>query len=114
MALLAAEKAIQHAAVTAGFILNISNLRASVALDYRVLMVAGAILALLFAAAFWMLFRNAAVAVRMLSLLALADIVGEFVAQGTLGIALNVSFIVAVILLVSTYHAGPLVFDAVR
>jgi hypothetical protein len=48
-----------------------------------------------------MLYRNIAVGIRMVIVLALFDIIGEFIAQGTMGIVITVSFITAIILLVA-------------
>ncbi len=100
---LCAEKVIQHIVVTISLYLNISNVRARVVPDYNVLMITGGIVAIFFAIALWMLFRSTALAIRVIAFLALFDIVGEFFAQGTIGIAINVSFIIATILLVSAF-----------
>ncbi len=99
LVLLTIEKMIQHVAVTLAFILNISNIRGTVALDFRFFLLAGSAEALLFALAGWGILRKQPWANGLLMILALMDIVGEFVAQGTLLINLNVSFLVAVVLL---------------
>ncbi len=98
--LLIAEKVIQHIAVTLAFILDIGGIRASVALDYRLFLVVGAASAILFALGGWALVRRKPWAVGLIVTLALVDILGEFVAQGTLMITINVSFLVALALLV--------------
>lgn len=100
MLLLIVEKVIQHVAVTAAFILDIGGIRASVALDYRLFLVVGGVSAVLFALSGWALVRRKPWAVGLVVALALVDIFGEFVAQGTLMITLNVSFLVALTLLV--------------
>ncbi len=100
MLLLIVEKVIQHVAVTTAFVFDIGRIRASVALDYRLFMVVGAVSALLFALSGWALVRRKAWASGLIVALALVDILGEFVAQGTLMITLNVSFLVATVLLV--------------
>jgi hypothetical protein len=41
-------------------------------------------------------------ALNLIVALALFDIIGEFIAQGRIGITLNVSFIIAVTLLITT------------
>lgn len=98
--LLVAEKVIQHTAVTVAFVLDFGRIRGSVALDYRLFMVTGAASAILFALSGWALARRKAWARWLIVALALADIAGEFVAQGTLMIVINVSFVVALALLV--------------
>jgi hypothetical protein len=99
MLLLIAEKVIQHVAVTSAFALDIGGIRASVALDYRLFLWAGAASAVLFALSGWALARKKTWATGLIIALALVDIAGEFLAQGTLMITLNVSFLVALILL---------------
>jgi hypothetical protein len=98
---LSAEKVIQHVFVTISFYLNIGNVRARVVPDYNVLMITGGVVAILFAMVLWMLYRNIAVGIRIVFVLALFDIIGEFIAQGTIGITITVSFIIAITLLVS-------------
>jgi hypothetical protein len=100
MLLLIVEKVIQHLAVTAAFVTDFGGMRASVALDYRLFMVVGAASALLFALSGWALAQRKPWAVGLIVALALVDIVGEFLAQGTLTITINVSILVATALLV--------------
>ncbi len=100
MLLLVAEKVVQHVAVTVAFAGNMGNIRASVAIDYRLLMVVGAMSAALFALDGWALLRRKSWANTLLIALALVDIVGEFAAQGTVAIVITVSFVVAVVLLI--------------
>ncbi|HEY1391136.1 MAG TPA: hypothetical protein VGF38_21545 [Ktedonobacterales bacterium] len=100
LVLLVIEKVIQHLAVTVALIFDLRGIRATLALDYRFFLVAGAFEALLFAFGGWGVLRKKSWAGWLLLVLALMDIVGEFVAQGTLMITINVSILVAVILVV--------------
>jgi hypothetical protein len=97
---LAVEKVGQHCFVTAAFLLNLGGIRSTVAINPWILAVAGAIVAVLFAIALWALFARRPWAPRLLIGLALVDIGGEFIAQGRLSITINISFIVAILLLV--------------
>ncbi len=97
---LLAEKVIQHVFVTASFYFGWNDIGSTVAVSPMLLMVLGGIVAVLFAVALWAMLRGRGLAANLTIGLALVDIVGEFVAQGTIGIGLNVSFIVAVTLLV--------------
>ncbi len=98
--LLVIEKIIQHIVVTAAFALDWGGIRATVAVPPDVLLVLGAIVAVLFMLALWGLIRRRLWAVNLALALALFDMLGEFAAQGTLGIQLNVSFLVASTLLI--------------
>ena len=100
MLALLAEKVIQHVFVTAAFFFNWGDIRSTVAVSPTALMIAGAGLAVLFALALWAVAGRRLWATKLVVALALCDIVGEFIAQGTLGIELNVSFVVATTLLV--------------
>ncbi|HEY1389984.1 MAG TPA: hypothetical protein VGF38_15705 [Ktedonobacterales bacterium] len=102
LALLISEKAIQHVAVTVALIVDLRGIRATLALDYRFFLVAGAFEALLFVCAGWGVLRTKSWAWWLLLVLALMDIVGEFVAQGTLMITVNVSIVVATVLLAAS------------
>lgn len=99
LVLLAVEKVIQHVAVTVALFFDVRNIRTGLALDFRFFLVAGAVEALLFALGGWGVLSAKPWAKRLLLVLALMDIIGEFVAQGTLLITINVSFLVAVALL---------------
>lgn len=99
MLVLLVEKVIQHIAVTVAFGTNFDAIRDSVAVPWATLAVVGAALAALYAVAFRRYRRGRPRALVLIAALALADIVGEFVAQGTPAIAMNVSFIVALALL---------------
>ncbi len=101
---LLAEKVIQHTVVSLSFLYNISNIRSTVAVDYKTLMIIGAIVAVLFAVALWEVVRRKSMGLYMASLLAAFDIIGEFVAQGTILIVINISIIVAIVLLFLCYY----------
>jgi len=75
------------------------GIRESVAVNERWLIVAGAVIGTLFALALIGLLAGRGWSRRLLAVLALADIAGEFIAQGRLGITLNVSFLVALAIL---------------
>jgi hypothetical protein len=104
--LLVCEKVIQHAVVTSAFALDLAQLRASVAADYRWFLLAGAALTILFAVCVWGLWHRATWVSPAVAILATVDIIGEFLAQGTLLITVNVSFLVAIalLLLISLYR----------
>lgn len=98
--LLVIEKIIQHIVVTAAFARDWGGIRATAAVPPDVLLVLGAIVAVLFMLALWGFIRRRLWAVNLALALALFDMLGEFLAQGTLGIQLNVSFLVASTLLI--------------
>lgn len=101
VALLLAEKIIQHITVTLAFYFNWDNIRTSLVVDPDVLMASGAFVAVLFAVAFWGFLQGRLWVTNLSIGLALFDIVGEFVAQGKIAILITVSFLVAIILLVA-------------
>ena len=94
------EKIIQHIVVTLAFFFNWKNIASTVAVSPSLLMVLGAIVALLFMLSLWGMITRRKWAVNLVIGLALFDIVGEFVAQGTLYIVITVSILVATILLI--------------
>ena len=98
--LLVIEKIIQHVVVTFALYFNWKDIASTVAVSPTVLMVAGAIVAVLFAIALWGMLTKKPWTIKLIIALALFDIVGEFVAQGRIDIMINVSFIVATLLLV--------------
>lgn len=104
---IAIEKAIQHAFVTWGFAADRFELREQVAPPWEILMVSGGIVGVLFVVAVVALLRWEPWAPALLIGLALFDIVGEFVGQGTLMIEIVVSFLVAVVLLMLAVRARP-------
>jgi len=100
---LAIEKVVQHFFVAVAFYSNFGDLRSQVAVDYRSLMYSGLVVGFLFIAAFYGLVRKAKWGTYLVAALALFDVFGEFVAQGTLMIAVPLSFIVAVVILLLAY-----------
>jgi hypothetical protein len=106
--LLLCEKVIQHGAVTIAFALDLAHLRARVVADYRFFLFAGVALTILYALCVWGLQRRKPWLRGAVASLALIDIVGEFFAQGTVLIVVNISFVVALALLVLTalYREG--------
>jgi hypothetical protein len=63
-------------------------------------MILGVVVTVLFALSLWGLITQQKWAVNLVIALALFDIIGEFVAQGTIIITITVSFLVATILLI--------------
>jgi len=104
--LLTLEKTIQHIVVTLAFYFNWRGIVSTVVVDPGILMIVGAIVAVLFGISLSGLIRKHPWAVGTILYLALFDIIGEFVVQGTLVIIITVSFLVAVVLffLASTYR----------
>jgi hypothetical protein len=100
LAFLNIEKIIQHLFVTYAFWHDIGGIRSQVAVPPDLLMIAGAGIAFLFMVALWGLFTDQGWAINLLIGLALFDIVGEFIAQGRMDIAIPVSFVVAVVILI--------------
>jgi hypothetical protein len=94
------EKIVQHVVVTAAFAFDWADIGSTVVVSPTVLIVLGAGAAVAFAVSLWGLVARRRWAVDLLIALALFDIVGEFVAQGRIGIHITVSFIVAVVLLI--------------
>ncbi|MFN8444989.1 MAG: hypothetical protein U0175_29655 [Caldilineaceae bacterium] len=97
---LLAEKIVQHLVVTLAFAFNWADIRATVVVNPKLLMISGAVVALLFAVSLWGMMRQTKGVINLVIALALFDIVGEFVVQGTMRITLTVSFLVAILLLV--------------
>jgi len=96
---LSVEKIVQHTFVSLAFLYDIGGVRSTVAVDYRALMISGAVIAILFAVALPVLVQRKRWSLYLVMLLAASDIIGEFIAQGTVFVAINVSIIVAVTLL---------------
>ncbi len=101
--LLTVEKVVQHLFVSYAFYVDLGDLRSQVVPDYRILMAAGFIVFILFAAALYGLYVNSAWATRLVTGLAVFDVVGEFYAQGTLIIDITVSFVVAAVILLTIH-----------
>lgn len=96
---LAIEKVVQHALVTWAFMADRFGLREDVGVDYRWLAAGGAGAGLVFAMGAWGLARRRRGSLGLLQAVAVFDIVGEFVAQGTFAIEVTVSFLVALVIL---------------
>ena len=96
---LVCEKIIQHTFVTLAFYFNWQNIDSTVAVNPTLLMIAGAILAVLFVFSLWELISKRKWSLILIGVLALCDIFGEFIVQGRIYIDITVSFLVAVILL---------------
>jgi hypothetical protein len=94
------EKIIQHIVVTLALFFNWSGIRSTVAVSPSVLLVLGAIVAGLFSLSLWGIVTHRHWAINLVIALAMLDIAGEFIAQGTLNIVITVSFLVAALLLV--------------
>jgi hypothetical protein len=94
------EKIIQHIFVTYAFWQDIGGIRSQVAVPPDLLMIAGAGVAILFMLSLWGLLTNKWWTINLLIGLALFDILGEFIAQGRMDIAIPVSFVVAVVILI--------------
>jgi Na+/melibiose symporter-like transporter len=102
--LLLVEKTVQHITVTLAFYYNWSDIRSDVVIEYHVLMISGAVVAVLFAITAWGIWRRRKWAPTLAIGLALFDIIGEFVAQGRIAILITVSFLVAIVLLIVAIH----------
>ena len=97
------EKIIQHGFVTLAFYFDWGGIGETVAVNPRVLMFLGAGVAILFGLALWGLLKKKDWALGLITGLAIFDLIGEFVAQGRLDIVINVSFLVALVLLILVF-----------
>lgn len=102
--ILSLEKIIQYVVVSLSLFYDYGGVRSTIAVDYRALLVSGAVIAFLFGVAFLALIQEKRWGVHLLILLAAFDIVGEFVAQGTLFVTINISIIVASVTLLLCYN----------
>ena len=93
--MLSVEKSVQHVFVTWAFAADRFEIREQVVVPYQPLLVVGGVSAVLFGLAALGIWHQRHWAPPLLVLLALVDIVGEFIAQGTLIVHIMVSFIVA-------------------
>ena len=107
LVVIAVEKAVQHVFITWAFAADRFELREQVVPPWEVLLVAGGVVAVLFVVAVVGLLRWQPWAPQLLVGLAVFDIVGEFVGQGTIMIEIVVSFLVAVALLILAVRALP-------
>ena len=94
------EKSIQHIFVTVAFYFNWGNIESTVAVSPRILMILGAVVSVLFILSLWGILTQKKWSINLIIALAIFDIIGEFVAQGKIGIMINVSLLVAIILLI--------------
>jgi len=97
--ILVVEKIVQHTLVTLAFKNNLNDIRSMVVVNPDVLMILGAILAILFVVSLFGLLANRLWSLDLLIGLAIADIIGEFIAQGVIAIVITVSLLVAIALL---------------
>jgi hypothetical protein len=93
------EKIVQHIFVTIALYFNWDDIGSTVAVNPSALMILGAIVAVLFILGLWGVLTQQKWAINLVIALAIFDIIGEFVAQGTIVIVITVSFLVAAILL---------------
>jgi hypothetical protein len=94
------EKILQHCFVTLAFYFDWGGIGATVAVNPNILMILGAIVCVLFMLALWGMISRKKWATSLIVGLALFDILGEFIAQGKIGIDVTVSFLVASALLI--------------
>jgi hypothetical protein len=95
---LSIEKFIQHMFVTYALVVDLAGIRATVVLDHRLLAVSGFIVGWLFLINIPFLWQRRRGSFYLLFGLALFDILGEFIAQGTLFIDIVLSFVVALVI----------------
>jgi hypothetical protein len=86
--------------VTYAFQMDLHGTRQFVRYDYRIFMVVGFLVGLLFLLSFVLMVRRKRVGFDLLCGLAWFDFAAEFIAQGTLMIEITVSFIVASLIIV--------------
>ncbi|MES0359758.1 MAG: hypothetical protein ABUK20_02495 [Anaerolineales bacterium] len=96
---LSLEKFIQHVVVTYAFYVDLGEIRSTVMVDHRFLMISGFIVGILFLINIPFLLQRKRSSFSILFFLALFDFIGEFIAQGTLTINITLSFLVASIIL---------------
>ena len=97
--LLSLEKFVQHMVVTYAFATDMGSIREQMSLDYRIFMIAGFIVGILFLDSFILMLRRNRIGLDLLLGLALFDFFGEFIGQGTLLISIPVSFIAATLII---------------
>ena len=98
--ILIVEKFVQHIVVSLAFYYDWTGIRSRVVVSPDLLILLGVVLVFLYALSFWGMLTQQNWATNLVIGLALFDIIGEFVAQGKIMIAIPISFIVAWILLV--------------
>ena len=104
LAVMSIEKVIQHFIVTGALLADWGGLRQAVAVDWRWLAIVGGMVGIMFAVALIALLRSRPWSLTLLSGLALVDVIGEFVAQGTAAITITVSLVVALAVLGVSRH----------
>jgi hypothetical protein len=98
--LLTIEKIVQHIVVTLAFYFNWKDIASTVVVSPTLLMISGAMIAVLFILGLWGVLKRKSWTVNLLIALALFDMLGEFVAQGRIAITMTVSFLAATLLLI--------------
>ena len=78
------------------------TIRSTVAVNPDILLISGAVVAGLFMLSLWGMLGKKRWAINLAMALAIFDIIGEFIAQGTIRIVITVSFLTALTLLVLT------------
>lgn len=97
------EKMVQHVIVSLSLLYDIGGIRSTLVVDYKALLVSGAVAAILFAVALSASVQKKHWGLYVVALLAVFDIIGEFIAQGTVLVTINISIVVATILLLLCY-----------
>ena len=97
---LSIEKFIQHMVVSYALFTDLGRIRTSVAVNHQILMISGFIAVILFLVNIPFLYNQRPFSFRLLFALALFDLLGEFVAQGTLLIDITVSFVIALVIMI--------------
>jgi hypothetical protein len=100
LVLLTIEKIVQHIIVTLAFYYNWRDITSVVVVSPTFLMISVAMIAILFIISLCGLLNKQFWAVNLLTVLAVFDLVGEFVAQGRIAITMTISFLVAAFLLI--------------
>ena len=85
--------------VTYAFYVDMGEIRSTVMVDHRLLMISGFIVGILFLVNIPFLLQRKRSSFTVLFFLAIFDFIGEFIAQGTLAIDITVSFLVASLIL---------------
>ena len=100
LVLLTIEKICQHIIVTLAFYYNWRDITSAVVVSPTFLMISGAMIAILFIISLCGLLNKQFWAINLLTVLAVFDLIGEFVAQGRIAITMTISFLVAAFLLI--------------
>ena len=100
LVLLTIEKIVQHIIVTLAFYHNWRDITSVVVVSPTFLMISGAMIAILFIISLCGLLNKQVWAINLLTVLAVFDLVGEFVAQGRIAITMTISFLVAAFLFI--------------